>query len=433
MNNTAKETTFAPNTALASEAQSARQRNIDALVAYIEGGIIAAPGRVGIELEHTLIHAADRTPVTYSEDHGAQWILQQLQADYPTTTCDTAGDLLGVMRAGEAVTLEPAAQIELSAGPFASLDDAQATFAAFEEKLAALVAPFGQEVLCVGYHPSAHVKDMELIPKRRYKFMDFYLGNIGPFGPAMMRGSASTQVSIDYFSVEDCLTKLRLANVLVPLLSLVSDNAPVFEGKHRSHELVRTEIWQHCDPDRCGLIPGCLEPDFTLRDYAAYLLDTPAILMPCKKEEWCYSERSFGEIYADTTMEKSDIEHALSMLFNDVRLKTYVEIRPADAMDLPHVLAYAALIKGLFYSEENLAHYARVFADVREKDVIAAKNNLMERGYQATVYGRPAAEILDDLFASAKAGLPAAEQHYLKPLADLVAQRTTLADISAFA
>ncbi|MEG2368351.1 MAG: glutamate-cysteine ligase family protein [Raoultibacter sp.] len=428
MNNTANDKTDDPSTSEANEEQPARQHNIDALITYFESGIKTTSGNIGIELEHTLVHSADRTPVTYSENHGAQWILRQLTADYPITTYDTAGDLLGVMREGESVTLEPAAQIELSAGPFSRLDKAEEVFAAFEEKLSNLVSPFGEEVLCVGYHPTAQVKNMELIPKRRYKFMDFYLGSIGPFGPAMMRGSASTQISIDYFSVEDCLVKFRLANVLVPLLSLVSDNAAVFEGKPRTHEMVRTEIWKRCDPDRCNVVPGSLEPTFELRDYAAYLLDTPAILMPCEKEEWCYSERTFGEIYAQREMGQSDIEHAVSMLFNDVRLKTYIEIRPADAMPLPYVIAYAALIKGIFYNDENLRHYAEKFADIRKKQVDSAKENLMESGYRAQVYGCPVTEVLDDLFARAAEGLPAAERHYLTPLASLVTQRITLAD-----
>ena len=99
----------------------------------------------------------------------------------------------------------------------------------------------------------------------------------------MMRGSASTQVSIDYSSAPDCLRKLRLAFALVPLFSLMCDNSPVFEGKPRSHELVRTEIWRHCDPDRCGLVPDVMDPSFDLRRYAAFLLDAPAILVPCKQ------------------------------------------------------------------------------------------------------------------------------------------------------
>ena len=42
------------------------------------------------------------------------------------------------------------------------------------------------------------------------------------------------------------------------------------------------------------------------------------------------------------------------MFFPDVRLKKYIEIRPADSMPIKYVLAYATLIKGIFMSDFSL-------------------------------------------------------------------------------
>ena len=412
-------------------AQPARESNIDAIVSYFESGIKPASvrGELGIELEHTIVRD-DLSPVSYHGAHGVEWLLEQLQASFPQTTRDPEGDLLGVARPREAVTIEPAAQLELSAGPFENLDEALHTFEAFERDLTEILSPVGERALTVGYHPTAAALDLELIPKRRYKFMDLYFSERGPFGQRMMRGSASTQVSIDYWSTADCLRKLRLAFALVPLFSLMCDNSPVFEGKPRTHQLVRTEIWEKCDPDRCGLVPGVMDPAFDLRHYAEYLLDTPAILVPCRKEQWCYSERTFGDIYATRTMTRAEVEHAASMFFNDVRLKTYIEIRPADALPIPYVVAYAGIVKGLFYSAANLDTLDELFAKVSAADVNDAKAALMAHGYEAQVYGRPVAELADRVMELAHAGLSEHEQPYLAPLAQLVARRTTLAYLS---
>ena len=410
--------------------QPARESNIRALVAYFESGVSEDPGRLGIELEHIIVKDEGFSPVSYTQEQGVLWVLEQLRQEYPTTTCDGEGDLLGVARLGEAITLEPAAQIELSAGPFSDLGEAFACFDAFGRKLAAILAPVGQRALLVGYHPTSAAADLELIPKRRYKFMDFYFGEIGAFGARMMRGSASTQVSIDYFSVEDCLRKLRLAFALVPILSLITDNAAVFEGQARPHKLVRTKIWRECDPDRCGLVPGVMDPGFSFERYAEYILDTPAILIPCKEQEWCYSDKTFGELYADRAMSRADVEHAVSMFFNDVRLKTYIEIRPADAMPVPFAIAYTALIKGLFYSEASLAALDRMFAEVDGAAVDEAKKELMALGYEAKTYGRPVAELADALMEVAKAALDDKDRRYLAPLGDLVSRRKTLADMT---
>lgn len=416
-----------------NETQPARKSNIEAIVAYFESGITpaAAPaksnaGRVGIELEHIIVHE-DLSPVAYSEPFGVKWILQQLQSQFPQATCDAEGDLLGVARAGEAVTLEPAAQLELSAGPFESLSQASICLQSFESTLEEILEPVNEKTAILGYHPKSRAADMELIPKQRYRLMNEYLGKKGPFGIRMMRGSASTQVSIDYSSVPDCLRKLRLAFALAPLFSLICDNSPIFEGAPRTHELVRTEIWQHCDPDRCGLVPGVMEPSFSLEQYAAYLLDAPAILVPCEKDRWSYTERTFGELYAQRTMTRAEIEHALSMFFTDVRLKTYLEIRPADALPVPYAIAYAALVKGLFYTPENLDALDSLFAEVRDEDVEQAKINLMALGYRAEVYGRPVTSLIDKIMSLARKGLGEDERDHLEPLARLAAERETLA------
>lgn len=410
--------------------QPAREQNIAALVAYYESGIKPMVGELGIELEHTIVKTDGMRPVSYSEEHGIKSLLEQLEPAYPKPTYDAEGDLLGVMRRGEAVTLEPAAQLELSAGPFKSLAAANACFVDFEEQLKALLAPIGEEALTIGYHPTARAADLELIPKRRYKFMNFYLGEIGPWGPRMMRCSASTQISIDYDSTEDCLRKYRLAYAIVPIVSLICDNTPIFEGEPSPHRLMRTEVWKYCDPARCGLVPGVMDEGFDFRALAEYVLDTPAILVPCKKNEWCYSDKTFGEIYADEPMELSDVEHAVSMFFNDVRLKTYIEIRPADAMPIPYVIAYAALIKGLFSSADNLDAMDALFAGVTGDDIDAAKEALMAEGYEAEVYGQPVAHLADRLVMLAKLGLASDERAFLEPLEELVFNRKTLVDLT---
>ena len=403
-------------------------RNVDAIAAFIESGCIAGEGALGIELEHIIVRE-DGSPVNYSGEDGIQSVLEVLRGDYPQATYDAEGDLLGMARPGEAVTIEPAAQVELSAGPFHELASAKTCFERFEEKLCGVLAPKHGKLAKAGYHPTARATSLELIPKQRYEYMNRYLGDVSPFGPCMMRGSASTQVSIDYTSAGDCVRKYRVASALTPILSLICDNSPIFESAPRTHRMVRTEIWQHCDPERCGIVPGAVEDGFSLRDYARWVYDTPAILVPDGQGGWREDSRRFSEIYAARPMDRADIEHALSMVFPDVRLKTYLEIRPADAMPVPYVVAYAALVKGIFYCEMSLARVEELIGGITTSDVERAKNSLQELGYAGEVYGRPAAEFADEVIAAARAGLSESERGFLEPLGKLVAARTTLADL----
>lgn len=403
-------------------------RNIEAIAQYCASGVKSECKNIGIELEHTLIHE-NGDPVGYSGEHGAEWVLGKLAESFPEKSVDADGNLLGLASDLGTVTLEPASQIELSAGPFESLDVASRSYLSFEDTLRGAVEPEGIKVLGIGYHPTRKAAELEIIPKARYDLMNAYLGSISDFGICMMRGSAATQVAIDYCSMDDCLRKLRLASACVPVFSLICDNSPIFEAQPRKHKLVRTEIWNKCDPSRCGIIPGVMEPDFTLEKYAEYLLGVPAIFEITSTGRNA-TDKTFGELFSDKVMNKRDVEHALSLLFNDVRLKTYIEIRPADAMPARYVLSYAALVKGLFYSAASLDAMDELFEGVSNESIIEAKTALMEKGYDADVYGRPVAQIADKLMDAAESALGDIEKPYLKELSELVGSRKTLADMA---
>lgn len=408
--------------------QPARAHNVAAIAAYLASGCKPKAQALGIELEHILVDSTG-DPLSYSQPEGVRDVLEALSVRYPNRT-EHAGDLLGVARDNLAVTIEPAAQLELSAGPFTTLEAAKRAFLGFEEDVAQVLAPFGARALTLGYDPVNVAATKELIPKARYEFMNTYLGAISPWGPRMMRASASTQVSIDFTSEQDAVRKMRVASALAPLFALMCDNTAIFEGTLRPHKLMRTEIWKYCDPDRCNSVPGVFDEGFGFEAYANYILDVPAIVVMDECGEARYDTRTFGEIYAEDDMTQAEVEHALSMVFPDARMKTYVEIRPADSMPIPYVLAYAALIKGLFYSEAALSALEASCASIGEADVRRAKESLMKHGYRALVYDRPAAEICDELVELARRGLPGAEWHYLDPLAKLVSERMTLADLA---
>ncbi len=412
--------------------QQYRAQNIETLVNYYKSGFTDVRGRVGIELEHFVVHKDTKLPVRYSEPQGTVWLLNQLAEYYPKKVYE--GDhLIGLSRSHgditEGVSLEPAAQVELSAGPFTTLADTERSFNEFESHLTSAADEIGAEIARVAYQPKAIAKDTELIPKKRYDFMNKYLGGLSPWGPRMMRGTTSTQVSIDYSDTADCLRKLRLADALVPILSLICDNSPIFEGKRRPHKLMRTENWEKLDPGRSGITPGVMDPNYTLERMAEHVLDTVAITVPDGHGNVCYDDRTFGEVYADRPMTKEEAVHAVSMLFNDVRLKTYIEIRLADAMPIPYVLAYAALIKGELYEDRSLDALDTLFDGVTEDDIVEAKHVLERDGYQATVYGQDVSKLADRLIEIAYDGLSEDERYYLDPLAKLVEKRTTLADI----
>jgi glutamate--cysteine ligase len=255
--------------------------------------------------------------------------------------------------------------------------------------------------------------------------------------------------------------KFRIANALGPLLAFVTDNSPVFEGRPVGSggtgptglavpaRMARTAIWDDVDAARSMVAPHTFDEGFGFHSYATSILQAPAIFTVeddeaaqggadganggGKHSAW-QGMRPFTDALAGRALDRAAIEHVLSLFFFDVRFKTYIEIRMADSLPIDYALAFAALIKGLFYSEDNLQGIEGLLVRPGRPEaldgaaVALAKAALCEEGYNAVVYGRPATEWLDALVGMAQRALDDDERSYLKPLAKLVAARTTLID-----
>nr|MCR4590056.1 hypothetical protein [Lachnospiraceae bacterium] len=128
------------------------------------------------------------------------------------------------------------------------------------------------------------------------------------------------------------------------------------------------------------------------------------------------------EIFADRDMDEALREHVLSMVFPDVRLKQYIEIRFADSVPLPFVKAYSALIKGLFYSEAGLGSAAEQIrrGGLKEKDILISEDDIMRRGWNAAIYNTSCAEQAKRVLETACEGLDSEEKKYLAPFEDVI-------------
>jgi len=396
--------------------------NIAAIATYLSGGDKACACRLGLELEQ-FVMTRDGASASYSGPEGVEQLLRELRGAYESEIREGV-HLLGLARPGTTLTLEPGAQIEISTGPFCTVRQLEESYAEFASEIEAVLAGRGQYLLPCAYRPDRRADDVELLPKDRYRFMDAHFRKTGSYGRQMMRGSAATQVSIDYTDEADAVYKMRIATLLGPLFALATDTSTFFEGAPTSERMIRTMIWSDVDAARCNTVPGLFDPDFGFSAYARALYGAALVVFP--HSDGSYGEcdgRSAAELYADRLMTRAEIEHLLSMFFFDVRLKNYVEIRMADSMEIDLGLAWTAMIKGIFYEPELLAELDRAL-DLparSDADVVAAKNALRAEGYEGLAYGAPASAWLDLLVDLARRGLPGDERHYLDPLAELIA------------
>ena len=387
-----------------------RSHYIDQIIAHLqENETEPEDFQLGLEIEHLLVKKSDCRSVAFQEERGIADLFDILTGK-GWKACEKSGNqILCLVKEEDEINLEPGGQIEFSFGPKNSIAEIKRCYLDICRDIMPVLKKLDYSLINLGYHPVTRIEEIPLLSKDRYRQMYHHFKSRGRFAHNMMKGTASTQVSVDYQNPADFDKKLKVASWLIPIFYAIFDNSPIFEGRREDKWVLRFRIWAQCDHDRCGILPGIFDRDFySYRDYAGYIIDLPAIYNPEKKKEYL-GEISFAKLYqrlGRTELQPEDFEHMLSFAFNDVRAKEYLEIRMADSLPYPLFFGYLALIKGIFYQEENLNYYYDKIKDINRDSILQTFDKISERGIE-TCYleDKTLKEWGEDLIFRARKGL----------------------------
>ena len=143
------------------------------LIRYFAAGEKStAEKRLGVELEHIIAERGTGKAVPYAGDHGIRTVLVCLMAQYPGAVMLPEEAFLGFRVPEFSITLEPAAQLEISIAPESSVRCIGEVYRDFISRLEPILSRFGHELYTVGCQPVSRVEDLTLIPKQRYAWMN---------------------------------------------------------------------------------------------------------------------------------------------------------------------------------------------------------------------------------------------------------------------
>lgn len=426
-----------------------QKKNIDRLEQLFYHGCKSDHGdKLGVELEHFIVDRETKRALPYAGERSLNTVLNRLLGYYSDAegVYDTGWEasgrkqihLLGVTTKEFDLSLEPAAQLEISIRPTSSIRKIERVYEEFRANLDFVLEQMDAVCVTQGYQPKACADELPLIPKERYMVMDAYFERFGHGGREMMRATASTQVSVDYISCSDFRKKYHTAYVLMPIFKYLTDNTFVYEGRTNKMRLRRSDIWSRVDKVRTGIVPKALSPGFSFRDYAEYLWKLPLIYCPKEflpasfageeglqaaevgDEKTCDCIFSVGNLTPDDIWNRELLSepaawHIMSMAFPDVRLKNYVEVRGADALPKNKMLGYAALIKGTLYNSDILERVEQAIqmGKLTETDILKAEKSIREQGEEAVVYNISLEELCSRILKTASDFLPKEEKKYL--------------------
>lgn len=360
--------------------------------------------RVGLEIETLGVLGATLRPVPHE---GIASLLRALAERRGLVPYQEAGQLIALLETDKSVariTLEPGGQVELSGAPHRAMRDMCSELGRHLATLRAAARPLGIEWLATGYRPFGKVAEMPWMPKLRYAPMRAYLPTRGALALDMMLMTASVQASLDYDSEADMASKFATAVACSPIVAAAFANSPIVDGRESGYLSYRYRVWRDVDPDRCGLLWRALEPGFGYRAYLEWALDAPMIF--CRRDgRYVPVGVPFRKLVAEGLLGApptlTDFEDHLTTLFPEVRLKSVIEVRGADAVSARLAMSLPALWKGLLYDpaarKAALEAALRIPADKRDELLEA----VAREGLKARVAGVALSELAAELCAIA--------------------------------
>lgn len=126
---------------------------------------------------------------------------------------------------------------------------------------------------------------------------------------------------------------------------------------------------------------------------------------------------------------ESLVEHGLSIVFPDVRVKKYLEIRAADQVPYPYNMGALSLIKGIFSNRDLVDDLYNKYSSMTYDKAQALKKEATSKGIFAKYEGKEIYLHGLELINLVKNSLEKGEGKYLYPLEKLLRQKKVPRDI----
>jgi glutamate--cysteine ligase len=251
-----------------------------------------------------------------------------------------------------------------------------------------------------------------MMPKGRYKIMRAYMPKVGRLGLQMMFRSCTVQTNLDFGSEADMVKKLRVSLALQPIATALFANSPFAEGRLNGYLSYRGHVWSDTDPDRTGMLPFAFEEGFGFEQYTDYALDVPMYFVYRDGQYLDASGLSFRDflkgklpILPGELPTIKDWQDHLSTIFPEVRLKTYLEMRGADAGPWSSLCALPAFWAGIFYCDAALEAAWSLVKSWTAEEREALRRAVPQLGLRAPIRGHSVRDIAQQVLAISRQGL----------------------------
>ena len=368
----------------------------DQLIDFIKSGEKnPANFKIGTEHEKFVFNLSNNRPVKYDGEKGIKDLLTSLE-EFGWKTIKEGNNIIALSRSdalgGGSITLEPAGQFELSGAMLETVHETIKEIIDHKSQISLVGKKLDLGFLSLGFAPNWKREEMPVMPKERYQVMKRYMPTKGNHGLDMMFRSCTSQVNLDYSSEEDMIKKFRISLLAQPIVTALFANSPFKDGKLNNYKSYRSEVWKDTDPDRTGILPFVFKDNMGYESYVNYALEVPMYFIYRDGNYIDLAGSSFKD-FIEGKLDKvsnysatiEDWELHLTTIFPEVRLKTYLEMRGADAGGIAQICSLSAFWTGLLYNNDSLNKAGELFNDIDVAELAKVRNLVPKEGLNCAV------------------------------------------------
>ncbi len=410
----------------------------DILKSYEEGCKDRSNFKLGIEYERLLLDETTGHVIPYNGQNGIYRFLRQIAFKDEWSYITDMGQVVGLQKGNNSISLEPGGQFEISLAPQESVKDIKKEIDKLDSKILPIAKNLGIKLANYGISPISTYKNIGLIPKKRYEIMYNVLP--GACHQNMMKETAGIQTTIDYSSEQDAVSRLRLCTMLSPIMTAIFANSPIYNGALSGYKSYRALSWLYTDNERCGLISEKLfekNSNFGFNDYIDSVLDVPMVILKRNNQTIPIDRRiTFAQYikegYNNYIATVDDFNLHANLYFPDVRLNSYIEMRNHDCQQGLLKYAIPAMYKGIFKTQNSINETLSILEKFCYDDCVIARENVPKHALDAYLGKYKIAELAQEVINIAYRSLTKegkGEQDFLENIKFLVSNNCCPADV----
>ena len=383
------------------------------LIKYFENGIKnTSEIKIGTEHEKFIYHKSDLSLVPYSGDVSINSIFDDFIKDGWTPIKENE-NIIALNKDRASITLEPGGQFELSGAPLKTIHETCKEINNHLEFTKKLEEKYNIGFLGLGFFPIGELKDVPMVPKKRYsEIMTPYMKSLSGLGLEMMYQSATVQANFDYISESDMQRKINVSAFIQPIVTGLFSNSPFKNSKLSGFETYRGYVWTKTDPNRTGIPKFLTEKTLSFEEYVDYALQVPVYSIIRNNNYHDCTKYTFQDLldgknnqFAPDDILIEDWINHISTIFTEVRLKTFIEMRGADAGSYDTLCALPAFWSGILYQEEALEETIKLISEFEYDDLIKFRSDVLSNGLNSLYKNKTGWQLAEKLINISFEGL----------------------------